>query len=243
MCVRLAVASHALSVQGADWSPVPKYNASTIPTSLPRRFVHAEIQILVHYELASHQLTPRTIGVSKEACFLCDSFIRAHGRFAISGAHRHVVAGWTVPDLEEYTSQSVSQIRKALVSVVEDVMQEFLGSHQRHQWRPLPLQSAINLNVTRVSTPSMSTMATCDRTSREGLSITPNLMLPTSGSSTIEPDLQSVADAEVHVVETIAKSTSPLAEGKGNWVEEQGVDSCLTVNVEIDRSVSDHKNW
>ena len=57
----------------AERCPLVNYRASLKSKVLPRRYVHAEIQILVHFELTSPQSMPRAIGVSKEACFLVHS--------------------------------------------------------------------------------------------------------------------------------------------------------------------------
>ncbi len=55
-----------------------------------KRFVHAEIQMVAYYEIAQVGPSPRVIGASKEVCFLCDSFIRAHGKYYLSRAHRQL---------------------------------------------------------------------------------------------------------------------------------------------------------
>lgn len=138
--------------------PLPNYRESVSSQAIPRRFIHAEIQLLVHYELQSHRLRPRAIGVSKEACFLCDSFLRAHGRFYFTGAHRQMFPQWTVPDLKEYTSATVEHFRRTLSQVALDVKQEYLKTRKKLPWRPFPLQSAINLNVVHLATPSTSTL-------------------------------------------------------------------------------------
>lgn len=131
----------------AAWLPVPGYRCSTTSNIQSQQFVHAEIQLLVHYELASPHLMPRTIGISKQSCFLCDSFIQAHGQFSITGAHRQMFPQWTIPDLEEYNAQTTQRFRVALKQVLVDVRKEILRSEKTSPWRPFPLQSAFNLQV------------------------------------------------------------------------------------------------
>ena len=75
--------------------------SSTLGMKL-KRFVHAEVQMVVFLETSSPPPWPRVIGASKEACFLCDSFIKAHGYFYLSKAHRKVFHQWTVPDRKDY---------------------------------------------------------------------------------------------------------------------------------------------
>lgn len=153
-CARLF---HLNFIHGA-WYAVQSYKSSCGSQILRQRFVHAEIQILAYYETTASAPTPRTIGVSKEACFLCDSFIRAHAVFSISGAHRQMVSQWTVPDLKEYSSQSTLRIRRALSQVCQDVTKEYLQSQRKHPRRSFPLQSAINLDIVQLPTPSVSTV-------------------------------------------------------------------------------------
>lgn len=141
-----------------EWRPVSNYHASPGSSVVRQKYTHAEIQLLVHYELFPTEPPPRVIGVSKEACFLCDSFLRAHGRFSITGAHRQMFPQWTVPDLQEYNQSTVERFRKILSQVVVEVNKEFVKSRKKSPWRPFPAQSAINLNVVHLMTPSISTI-------------------------------------------------------------------------------------
>lgn len=59
--------------------------------------VHAEIQILISLEMQQSQQKPRYIGTSKQPCFLCYHFLRAHGRYAVTRTHGEVHPKWTVP--------------------------------------------------------------------------------------------------------------------------------------------------
>ncbi|GIZ49936.1 hypothetical protein CKM354_001295200 [Cercospora kikuchii] len=146
---------------GATWLPLPTYKPSTTSPVQSRQFVHAEIQLLVHYELEMPALMPRIIGASKEACLLCDSFIQAHGRFCCSGAHRQVFPQWTIPDLEEYSFETAERLRLALSQLSVDVGREYLRSQgKKLPHRPLPPQSAINLNSVRFASLSTSTITT-----------------------------------------------------------------------------------
>lgn len=58
---------------------------------VPRVFgsskIHVEIQILYHYEIHRVKIRPRIICSSKSACFLCDLFIKLHGKFYIARTH------------------------------------------------------------------------------------------------------------------------------------------------------------
>ncbi|KAL8800108.1 MAG: hypothetical protein Q9223_007379 [Gallowayella weberi] len=82
-------------------------------------FVHAEIQLITFYGLSDcrESLNPRWLGVSKDACYLCDLFIKAHGQFSISKTHGRLYDQWTVPDLSEFGSTQRDDYRRILKEI------------------------------------------------------------------------------------------------------------------------------
>ena len=60
--------------------------------------VHAEIQLLLFYELNSERKRPRTICSSKSACYLCDLFFRLHGQYYVPKTHGRLYHRWALPD-------------------------------------------------------------------------------------------------------------------------------------------------
>ncbi|KAI9780375.1 MAG: hypothetical protein M1816_003103 [Peltula sp. TS41687] len=69
-----------------------------LASSCPRRKIHAEIQLIFHYELEPKCPQPRIICSSKSSCFLCNLFIRIHGAFYIARTHGVLYHAWTLPD-------------------------------------------------------------------------------------------------------------------------------------------------
>ena len=64
--------------------------------------VHAEIQLLFYYERRPNCLMiPKVICSSKSACYLCDLFIRLHGKFAVPRTHGRIYDKWILPDFVE----------------------------------------------------------------------------------------------------------------------------------------------
>ncbi|KAK3676561.1 hypothetical protein LTR78_003335 [Recurvomyces mirabilis] len=59
--------------------------------------VHAEVQILLFYELNPALLRPRIICSSKSACYLCNLFFQIHGQFHIPRTHGRLYERWTLP--------------------------------------------------------------------------------------------------------------------------------------------------
>ncbi|KIW30990.1 uncharacterized protein PV07_02675 [Cladophialophora immunda] len=77
-------------------------------------YVHAEIQLIVHYLLSTTPILPRVIGTSKEACFLCHLFIKRLGSFVITATHGRLYDQWTIPDLAEYLPGQVIALRTVI---------------------------------------------------------------------------------------------------------------------------------
>lgn len=161
ICLSLAWCSRSYRKLFANawWEPVPKYNPSTTSKLIGKQYVHAEVQLLVYYELSRPTTPPRVIGSSKEACFLCDSFIRAHGGFCVSGAHRQMFSKWTVPDLNEYSLPTLDKFRRALALVAADVRREYDQSKTKTTGRQLPVQSVVNVHAVYLETSSTSILS------------------------------------------------------------------------------------
>ena len=122
-----------------------------------KRCIHAEVQMIAHYELSPTKKRPRVIGASKEACFLCDAFVRAHKQFCLSKAHRHLYHQWTVPDLKEYSPKTRARLQDCLQQVHREIVREKNRKINISMRRPYPLQSSINLLRAVLRSPSQST--------------------------------------------------------------------------------------
>ena len=59
--------------------------------------VHAEVQLLLFYELNPTIQPPRVICSSKSACYLCNLFFQTHGKFRIPRTHGRIYDKWTLP--------------------------------------------------------------------------------------------------------------------------------------------------
>lgn len=64
--------------------------------------VHAEIQLLLDYECRPQTIyPPRVLKASKDACFLCDLFVKHYGTFFVPDTHGRVYDRWALPDLQK----------------------------------------------------------------------------------------------------------------------------------------------
>jgi hypothetical protein len=68
-----------------------------VPRVLASSKIHAEIQIIYHYEMHPVKIRPRVICSSKSACFLCNLFIKLHGKFYIARTHGRLYEQWRLP--------------------------------------------------------------------------------------------------------------------------------------------------
>lgn len=98
--------------------------------------VHAEIQILYHYEMKPVAIMPRVICSSKSACFLCDLFIRFHGKFYVARSHGRLYERWRLPDLQGLGLPSAElEIQKAVFekfnNEIEDRIRRILLNRRR----------------------------------------------------------------------------------------------------------------
>ncbi|KAK8134629.1 hypothetical protein PG984_006641 [Apiospora sp. TS-2023a] len=59
--------------------------------------VHAEIQLLFHFEQSKPDFPPRVVCSSKDACFLCNTFILMHGKMHTPRSHGRLYPGWRLP--------------------------------------------------------------------------------------------------------------------------------------------------
>jgi hypothetical protein len=72
-----------------------------VRTALGSTIIHAEIQIPYHYELHPVPLAPRVICSSKSACFLCDLFLRHHGKCYMPRTHGKLYEKWRLPAIQD----------------------------------------------------------------------------------------------------------------------------------------------
>ncbi|CAF9912229.1 MAG: hypothetical protein GOMPHAMPRED_007601 [Gomphillus americanus] len=117
--------------------------------------VHAEIQLIVHYDLMSSTAgiscfkPPRTVGTSKYLCYLCFLFMSHHGRFSPNNTHGRLYDQWTIPDLAEYDDAIRQGLRDVIRQMDSDVTElaNDIGPRQgkRDAWRSEPMTSRQNL--------------------------------------------------------------------------------------------------
>lgn len=89
--------------------------------------VHAEIQLLLFYELHPEKCKPRVICSSKSACYLCNLFVRLHGHFYMPRCHGVLYEKWTLPAwtfASEKLAHTISHFNNALREKVYVLVKE-----------------------------------------------------------------------------------------------------------------------
>ena len=126
--------------------------------------VHAEVQLLLFYELNPMIQPPRVICSSKSACYLCNLFFRIHGQFQIPRTHSRIYDKWILPfwppeqlDMIDKLSPVILRFNEALRRKIVEVLRQ---------------------KKARLSHPNESTIAVCE---------------PWSSNSTIPPPQPDLA--------------------------------------------------
>lgn len=82
--------------------------------------VHAEVQLLPYCDLELTGPRPRVICSSKEACFLCNELIKAHGKVYTPYCHGRLYSPWRLPKLGN------NQLSRQLSSMLEEITRNSL---------------------------------------------------------------------------------------------------------------------
>lgn len=106
-------------------------------------WVHAEVQLIFYYatHASLNRHLPRVLGTSKAACYLCNLFIRHHGKFFVSKTHGHLYDQWTIPDLASVGAAQQAIFRAVLKNMNEDIKKDIVTNRKRLTNRPHPANS------------------------------------------------------------------------------------------------------
>jgi hypothetical protein len=130
--------------------------ASRTKKTMKEAKIHAEIQLLFFCELNPSTLPPRVICSSKDACFLCNAFLRMHGKMHIPRQHGRLYSGWRLPFVPE-----LNDLQQRFNSVLEGHIQQAFSnilSRNKKSLYPDPNESTILTLPVSVSTvPDTST--------------------------------------------------------------------------------------
>ena len=96
--------------------------------------------------------------MSKKACFLCHSFIRAHGSYRVLKTHGEVFVQWIIPDAFRYEEQMRKPFARALSATYTDTLNALKAARNSKVRFAPQVQSAVNSAIPSLSTISASTI-------------------------------------------------------------------------------------
>ena len=110
--------------------------------------VHAEMQLLFHYESRrSGGLPPRIICSNKQACFFCNLFFLLHERFLIPNSHGRLYEKWALPiqvvTPGAFPDNRISHTIKKFAQAIENRIEKEINDAIRRKLYPPPYESAI----------------------------------------------------------------------------------------------------
>lgn len=96
--------------------------------------IHAEIQLLFYCELEASKLPPRVVCSTKDACFLCNAFIRMFGKIHTPRCHGRLYPGWRLPfsprlkEMEQrFNRELANYIRNSLTTLFFETAEHCLS--------------------------------------------------------------------------------------------------------------------
>ena len=99
---------------------------------------HAEIQLLVFYE-QSPGIEPfvKYIGCDKRSCYMCFTFLEAHGRFEVAGCHQSLYSRWTIrKDVLFENKKNATNFNRALKEL-SVTLQQKVDAAKNTRWQSL----------------------------------------------------------------------------------------------------------
>lgn len=132
-----------------------RYERAFVALSAPK--IHAEIQIIAFCEMQARGLFPRVVSSSKDACFLCNTFIKLHKRMHTPRAHGRLWPRWKLPVLPQFTILQQEFNERLLEDLHRDVSSG-LARGKLHV-HPLPNESTLLTLTASVTTQSMPDLA------------------------------------------------------------------------------------
>lgn len=157
------------SLLGLKASELTEQFTNQTRKSLSEAKVHAEIQLVLYYELNASRMPPRVVCSSKDACFLCNEFILIHGKMHTPRCHGRLYPGWRLPSIS-----NTSDLHLRFNAVLEDRIKESLQTlRSRKKKTTYPDPNESTLLTLQVSTSTMrTTSALIEATSRKEVSAT-----------------------------------------------------------------------
>lgn len=181
-------------VQSRLKSNLVEIQADLRQKSLRKKKTHAEIQLLFYYEQQPQtKLRPRVICSSKNACFLCNAFLRLHNQFYTPKTHGKLYPSWTLPNLSALSLarsriKELQELYRQLNNLIEEKIISCLETRSLAQFYN---NESMILNIRSLTASEVSAAAVG----------TDKLVLSDNNSPSIDPNPKS----GTNVTETMQK--------------------------------------
>ncbi|PHH51562.1 hypothetical protein CFIMG_003357RA [Ceratocystis fimbriata CBS 114723] len=111
-------------------------------TSLTGR-IHAEMQIIYYCNMPEncHILSPRAVCASKASCFLCNSYVTAHGSVYVPFSHGRLYTNWRLPNMSGLEIPEAAFVGRLETTVTWGL--GLLSAYGHAPQRPEPAQSVV----------------------------------------------------------------------------------------------------
>ena len=198
---------------------------SFIPGQRARCLVHAEMQLLVFYNLRIPRGSrkPRIIGVSKSCCYLCNLFIIKHGQFFITKTHGRLYERWAFPDICDYSPEQRENYRRILSAMDREIVARHGIECRNPRKREHPMESWLAIPPARLLSPVSSTIFSSvseevveyhSKLPPAPSDISPPLTTPRSTTPVFKPSLDELGDS-IQTAVPNSLSTSPAISNTG----------------------------
>ncbi|KAK3081601.1 hypothetical protein LTS18_004956, partial [Coniosporium uncinatum] len=164
--------------------------------------IHAEIQLLYHYEIEPSTLPPRVVCSSKDACYICNSFILMHGKMHTPRCHGRIYPGWGLPFLPVNKTMEKRFI-EVLETLVKSSLDSVLSNHKRIKY-PNPNESTLLTLPASMST----VICVVEHVVMEGTPVTP--VVPVQNVDT-ESDFSHLHPQPVPMLSETTPVAKPVA--------------------------------
>ncbi|QDS68007.1 hypothetical protein FKW77_009383 [Venturia effusa] len=164
--------------------------------------VHAEIQLLYHYEQDQQvKIRPRILCSNKEACYLCHLFITTHAKFHTQRSHGNFYPRWRLPQFDELhlSKNAERELKRAIArfsQTIETQIQSYLL--QQPQRRQDPSESSVFLSgvytPSKFSVHSKSNLVVVDEASTRPISHHRSL---DSGAIFLQPVRSAITESRI----------------------------------------------
>lgn len=125
---------------------VPKDKANSLfseqlSKTLAEAKIHAEIQIVFHYELNRTLKPPRIVRSSKSACFLCNTFISMYKEIYTPRCHGRLYSAWRLPQLSAFMGLQTT-LNGVLEQLIDRSLRTMLSTGKKIMY-PFPNESSL----------------------------------------------------------------------------------------------------